>query len=74
MCALRTILQKSLRAFMVQSTAEDEVLLEALRVTAAIIAVEPIRDDPADPSLLGRGRGWKAVRDCVLKDRLQFSC
>lgn len=33
------------------------MVLEALRVTAAIIAVEPVRDDPADPSLLGRGGG-----------------
>lgn len=42
MCALRTVLQKALRPFMVQSTTEDEVVLEAIRVRAAIIAVEPI--------------------------------
>lgn len=53
MCALRTILWEVLHPFMVQSTTEDEVSLEALRVMAAAIAVDPVRDNPADPSLRG---------------------
>lgn len=65
MCALRTVLQKALCPFMVQSTTEDEVVLEAIRVTAAIIAVEPIRDNLLIPpwgSRAGGGGGRQGLR------------
>lgn len=50
MCALRTSLWEVLHPFVVQSTM-DEVSLEAIRVMAAVIAVDPVRDNPADRSL-----------------------
>lgn len=55
MCALRTSLWEVLHPFIVQSTIEDDVSLEAIRVMVAIIAVDPVRDNPADPSLRGHG-------------------